>query len=213
MKRKQYSFEAAHEYFFLSPCPKEQLPEELRKTGCRPTLHLLRRDLEHLYKPEREFYDVEADKHKAPFLACIGIMSGFDMLSKFYAPMKQKKQNNRKRFVTFATKIAKHNKRDANLMWDLRNALAHSYSLTLRGKNPGARITLTTGAQEGHWVTRTYRGGQRYLTVNFWELKSAFLKAITAYRDELLAPTRKTLRTRFTDYFNSDGYITVRKGK
>lgn len=206
--KKAYTFEEAHKAFFLPPCPIDSLPDELKESGCRPTLHLLRRDLEHLYKTEAEFYDAEADKHKAPFLACIGIMSGFDMLSQFYAP---KDRNNRKRFVAFLTKVAGHKKRNANLMWDLRNALAHTYSLVLEGHNPKARITLTTGAQEGYWVTRTYRGGRRYLTVNFWEFKDAFLKAVASYRDELKIEKRSKLRARFTRRFNSHGYITILK--
>lgn len=178
----------------------------LKNSGCRPTLHLLRRDLEHLYKPEGDYYDVEVDKHKAPFLACIGIMSGLDMLSQFFAP---ENENNRQRFVTFLTSIAGFKRRDANLMWDLRNALAHSYSLVLGGKNPNARIALTTGAQEGYWVTRKYRGSRRHLTVNFWELKQAFLKTANAYRDVLLDASRRTLRSRFLQRFNSAGFITV----
>lgn len=206
--------------FFLPPCEVERLPSALQTSGRRPILHLIRRDLERVYHAEKILWPVNDTPHGPPFLACSGILSGFDLLVRFFvsdqARSKQKivKLGNGDRFARFLTKYARIRRADAEFLWAFRNALSHSYGIMLDGpKFAGVGVTLATGTQEAGWVTKktVQRKGKkiRKFIVNMWELKDLFLKTVD--RCESVARDRKNraIRRRFRNRYSTHGFIFV----
>ena len=204
--RSKKIFDEAFRYCFLQPCPVNRLPEKLQVSGERPVLHLIRRDLQQLYSNETENPPQE-DKYRAPFLACIGIMSGIDLLSKFYDH--RKSTGNRERFCNFLKQMGMLSEHDASLMWALRNALTHSYSLALEGPFTSTSVTLTTGpCPERFFIRETVGERHRYI-IYFSGLRSLFLLLIDSYKACLSNPNNEQLRSRFLKRYNSHGYIVV----
>ncbi len=210
----------AVEKFFLPPCPKEKLPPALRQSGERPILHLLRRDLEQLYRKE-EFRTPDRlnDMHGPPFFSCIGILSGIDTLARFVtaeADRKGKKVGEGRKFQSFLKKIIGMHKYDARIIWALRNALSHSYIPRLDDPlYKTVRVIISDGTMQDHWLTRGYirkgRQRQRVFTINLWELKELFLgHIIPRAREALKNPKSRMLRKRFVHRYETHGRIYVR---
>lgn len=188
----------------MKPCQVNQLPQDLQNSGRRPVLHLLRRDLEHLYKEEHELYDAELARHKAPFLATIGILSALDLMAKFYgyaprphARTVRRRSINGLQFRTFLTHIGGLSRRDATLMWNLRNSLIHSYTLRLAKPHSRAGVSITTGPDHASWYVRQRAGRRPCFIVNMWGLKKLLLATVAGYQSALSDQRRRTLRQRF----------------
>lgn len=158
--------------FFLPPCPVSQLPDDLKDSGERPTLHLLRRDLQELYREERFFEPDNADKHKAPYLAAMGIFTGLDLMAKFYS----RNPKNGKVFKGFLSRVCGARSADACFMWELRNALHHSYSLHLQTQRQ-LKFTTAPFSAGQNWHTMS----EGYSVINFWGLKWHFLQSINSF--------------------------------
>lgn len=212
--------EDAIEKFFLPPCAIEALPTELRESGERPILHLLRRDLERLYRRE-EFLapDTRDDMHGPPFFASLGILAGIDTLARFVTPelnRKGKRIREGDKFQSFLTRIVGMRKYEARIMWALRNALSHSYMLRLEDSlHKRARVILRDGTTEDYWLSRGFfrdgRERRRVFIVNLWELKRLFLEEIIpTAKAALQNPKSRTLRKRFIRRYETHGRIYAR---
>lgn len=185
------------EKFFLPPCSPSHLPGELRESGERPTLYLLRRDLENLYLRENEVNAGELRKHRAPYLASIGILTGVDLMSKFYS---NSVNQNQKWFIEFLVVIGEMPASDAEFLWEFRNALHHSYSLALKSSK---NIVFTTEINSLPW--HTIKLGNHI--VNLWGLKRVFLNLAEKYRAKLADDAG--LRERFCRWYDKAGAIFV----
>jgi len=185
------------EKFFLPPCSPTHLPGEMKQSGERPTLHLLRRDLEHLYLQENESDASELQKHRAPYLASIGILTGIDLMSKFYS---NSAKQNRKWFVEFLVDIGELQGSDAEFLWEFRNALHHSYSLALKSSQ---NIVFTTEINGLQW--HTLKAGNH--VVNLWGLKRLFLGLAKKYSTKLA--TDRGLLAKFEVWYEKAGAIFV----
>lgn len=204
---------------FLAPCEVTDLPEDFKKSGVRPTLHLLRRDLVRLYHGEDVLWPMQT-QHGPPFLICIGMLAGIDMLARFlvaesiHRAGKAQKLGNGDRFKLFVRKIGRLRQYDADFLWAFRNALAHSYGIVLHGgKFEGAGVTLAAGTQEAKWVTKSWvqRKGKRVrrFVVNMWELKALFRQIIDRSERFLRDKKHRSARKRFRAYYESNGFIRV----
>ena len=192
----------AIEKFFLKPCAVNALPQELKDSGERPVLHLLRRDLQHLYLQEDVLQPNDQNEHKAPYLATMGILTGIDLMAKFYCGQGRKKASGRI-FKKFLIDIGELSSSEADFAWKFRNALHHSYSLHISERLLG-KIIFTT-AISGHASWHTSDGQIDY--INFWNLKALFLKLIVKYHERLR--TSITLKHKFADEYEQAGRIFV----
>lgn len=184
------------EKFFLPPCPVSELPQELVSSGERPVLHLLRRDLEHLYLKENRFGPDGNDTHKAPYLAAMGILTGIDMMAKFY--------NDSGRpgviFKRFLQEVCGVSYAEAKFAWEFRNALHHSYSLDL---GILSNTVFTTEVANVHWYSVS--NGEHRVTL--WGLKRFFFFAIEKYK--ALLTSNSGLRDNFEQHYLKSGRIFV----
>lgn len=186
------------EKFFLPPCDVHDLPSELLESGERPVLHLLRRDLEQLYLKENRFSSEVADQHKAPYLAAMGIFTGLDLMAKFYSD----KGFSGDVFKKFLIDVCAESSDEADFAWDLRNAIHHSYSLSLRLRK---NTVFTTKANAQVWHEQS--SGINY--VNLWGLKRFFFESIRKFKAMILADAN--LKARFVKKYQSVGRIFVLK--
>ncbi len=196
----QSTFEECLKKFFLSPCPITELPQKLQNSGERPTLHLLRRDLENLYRKEHFFKSDAEDRHKAPYLAAMGILTGIDLMAKF---IKSPSRESGAIFKNFLKTIGKKNDQEAKFMWELRNALHHSYSL--RVENHYLIIFTTAPYRES---TNWYSVEGTYRVVNFWGLKKQFIDLISLFQ-KYLSEGVPEIQEHFVKQYESTGRIFV----
>lgn len=186
------------EKFFLPPCDVADLDHELLESGERPVLHLLRRDLEHLYLKENLFSPTSLRRHKAPYLAAMGIFTGIDLMAKFYS----EKGMSGEVFKKFFIEVCGESFEDAEFAWEFRNALHHSYSLSLRFRK---NTIFTTAINGDGW--HTCRDGIH--CVNLWGLKKFFLLAVEKYKAKIYAD--ELIKNRFLKRYGSAGRIFVAK--
>jgi len=189
------------EKFFLPPCKPIELPEELQESGERSTLHLLRRDLENLYLEENDFGTIRSGQHKAPYLASMGILTGLDLMAKFF---NSSTERNRETFTNFLTLIGELSTSDATFMWEFRNALHHSYSLALKSSR---NIIFTTEVNNFSWHIVK---GENHI-INLWNLKLLFLNLAKTYKTKLLL--NEDLKSKFYERYNDAGCIFVQGQK
>lgn len=203
---------------FIAPCKPKELPGDLFD-GLRPTLHLLRRDLELLYRPEAVQY--ERDGLKPPFLVLTGMMTGFDLMSNLYWGEEElseetrsgnailKAANHPKRlseigskFRRFLSEVGGMDATQVKILWNLRGAVVHSYALAFRDEGfEDFEISVDEpGALLG------YRN-KRY-TINLWALKKEFLRLVAEFKLRLSSPDER-LESTFTNEMIQRGYIFV----
>lgn len=205
--------------FFLPPCEREQLPQELKDSGERPVLHLIRRDLEKLYDSEAVYQTSDPIKHGPPILASSGILTGLDLMSRFFIgdfrrTVKRKRVTDAARFKRFLVEIGGVRRPRARFLWAFRCAIAHSYGLVLRGRGfTKAQIVLTTGAQQRDWLTEDKLSApgkyRRRYTVNLWLLKKLFHGVIEKAELALTDERRKHIRKRFHSHYKTHGATFV----
>lgn len=203
--------------FFIAPCDISVLPSEMQKTGERPLLYLIRRDLEKIYRKEQFLEPSQFDEHGPPFLACLGMMAGIDLIARFYIRLTRngRRTHSGDIFKEFLRRIVKLKKREAEFLWAFRNSLAHSYGLTLEDSYSGDSVEVASGTQEGSWLTKRRRQRNRkkiwQYVVNLWELKSLFLhKVIPKARQVAENPENKTIQRRFLRRYIESGRIFTR---
>lgn len=106
----------------------------------------------------------------------MGMLAGFDLLAKFFAGSDDVGKVGA-RFTAFVREFAVTDPSDADVVYQLRNALLHSFGLYSRSKNRIYRFTLTNKVGTAlvlHTPPDEYR-------VDLSTLHRAFEKAIAAY--------------------------------
>lgn len=185
------------EKFFLPPCAVLELPQELRTSGERPVLHLLRRDLEHLYLKENRFGADGDDAHRAPYLAAMGILTGIDLMASFYSTEGRPGVI----FKKFLLEVCAVPQAEAIFTWKFRNALHHSYSLDLGILE---NTVFTTEVNNNPWHTIN---GRTHHVVNLWGLKRFFFFAVEKFKFKLAAD--QALVAHFEERYRKSGRIFV----
>jgi len=108
------------DFFFKKP---EDFPSD---DGNYSILHLLRRDVLTCFKVNPN--NGEKIEYQALWPGVMTIFAGIDLLSKFYVGDYSTK-NVRAKFKNFVKNFLNVNENDAEILWQLRNALVHSFSL------------------------------------------------------------------------------------
>lgn len=203
---------------FIEPCEPRKLPKFLFP-GLRPTLHLLRRDLEQLYCAEDVKYKKEG--LKPPFLVLSGILTGMDLMSNLYCGEEElnedvirgnrilREAGNPRRLSEFGSKFQKFLREvggmsdvEARLLWNLRSSVAHSYALAFRDKGfEDFEISI-------EYPDKLLRYEKCRYTVNLWNLKASFLEAVRIFKVKLESADA-VQREIFTGEMVSRGYIYI----
>jgi len=166
--------------FFIPPCDPSALPVHLRDTGRRPILHLLRRDLTQLYGDETDFGE-HGFAVKAPVLASLGIFSGIDLMSKLSCPNELESQNGNRFKWAIEKYSVQQNDWHKRFLWELRNAVAHNYSMKLDSKEFSGTFRFSLNALPQDWIAVN---GSIY-TVYLFGLKDLFLAMIRKFQEAL----------------------------
>lgn len=182
--------------FFLGPRLPKRLPKRLRESGHRSLLHLLRRDLEKLYGPENYFGVSKRVRHKAPVLAALGMLVGIDLMSTFSCPDEMRHKVGA-RFDWFTRKFSTQDQEwKFEFLKELRNALAHRYSMRVRRHG---KYRFSTDTDYEDWVVLA----DGWHIINLWGLKDLFLQVVNRFKTIL--DSDQILRKRFLERYQTDG--------
>ena len=169
------------ERFFLPPskkCPDER----------RPLLYLSRRDLVKLYGNE----DSNLKRNvTSPLLTSLGIMVGFELLTKIWAGEPRVYNNTIKGFFKSALGLSEN---EAEALTQFRHAIAHGYGLKAKPRKSRYYyyFTLSDSKAENQFLKETKL---RHFSINVWALKSFFISSIANYKKILLID--KALKAKF----------------
>ncbi len=169
------------------------------KATAQSTLHLLRRDIIQCLgrnpttgQPMMDF--------PALWPATIGILIGIDLLAKHFAGS-DKKGTAGKHFRSFFDKyFPTQTSDDAEVIWQLRNALIHSFGMRSYHAKSGKDYKFRMDVRSGALIERTHD----YL-ISLPTLHSCFESAIRNYREELNADSK--LQANFTKMFALYGSV------
>ena len=117
--------------------PSQSLPDK-----GTPLLYLIRKDLEEQYGSEAN----SGGTCRSPLLTCLGIMIGFDLLSKMWSGNHQAEM---KELIEFLEKIAGQSPDQADALAQFRHALVHGYRLSVRKKKGQEIFTFQISDQAG----------------------------------------------------------------
>ena len=141
-------------------------------------LVFLRHDLKSLYGPEDSF----GGQLSMPLLAALGMLSGIELLSKYWCGKTRVGQAD---VIAFLTRVAGLSQSDAETLIQLRNSLAHGYALGTRRKvdnRPYSFSLDTTGTGQGPIMRCSTPDSY---VVNIWSLKRLFIDAAERCRAAL----------------------------
>jgi hypothetical protein len=141
-------------------------------------LYFIRRDIRICMRDPKE-----SDPHPALFAATMLVFAGIDLLGKFLAGEDSfKKGKPGKRFRRFFTRYFQTvSPDDAKIIYQLRNALMHSFGLYSRDNGNEYHFILSTGTG-GPLIT--HQGSDHYL-VDLRTLQDLFQNAIKEYHKDL----------------------------
>jgi len=174
--------------FFTDPAVEPSIP------GTFSVLYLLRRDISLCIR-----------KRRALWLGAMGTLAGIDLLAKFLAGSDQTRRVG-ERFRAFIDEYFKPlGSDDAETIYQLRNALLHSFGLYSSSGQKEYRFTvlcepLNTGLVQSRPTASQYM-------VNLWLLHAEFEKAIARYKADLGAD--QGLRDKFGAMFPKYGTTGV----
>ena len=155
-------------------------------TGIRPLLFLLRRDLQGQYLKEEE--SPVNDGIRSPLLTCLGIMIGFELMTKLWSGRLEFDRKLTKKFLMRIPSTGfRLNADQAEALIRFRNAIAHSYSLTDMDRN-GQKYRFKVDAnhlRENEVIAVIPRANERQVYINAWWLKKMFLDSVCQYRHKL----------------------------
>lgn len=160
-------------------------PSERPSDERRPLLYLLRRDLKDQYGGENE--QVESVQIKSPLLICLGIMVGFELLTKMYSGKHEfEKSGEGKREVKkFMLDILEIGGQEAGALIKFRNSLAHSYGLGI-GKNQTLTVDDDAQSASREVSVNNLGGNKQEIYINVWHLKELFVQAVATYKNRLV---------------------------
>ena len=167
---------------FMCPSLDRGRYDEKFGTGIRPLLFLLRRDLQGQYRREEE--DPINDGIKSPLLTCLGIMVGFELLTKLWSGQFEVVRNTSKKFLR---EILSLDEAQAEALVRFRNAIAHSYSLTdVTRDGTKFRFKVDADDQRASDAIRVVpNGNEKEVYINAWWLKKLFLESVQKYKFKL----------------------------
>lgn len=226
MEQSTFTFKQHLEFCFLPPCPPSNLPPALHSQSLRPVLHLLRRDLEGVYGPEREKFIKKS--MKPPLIVLLAMLCGFDLLAAMLCGEDPIDEDERKaqvllnangfsikiyqinrKYQLFLREIAGLSEQEATLLLVLRNSLAHTYSLNV-SKKAYRNNSVTTDPPTGQLISILGSSTKKKYIVSLWDLKSCFLKSITDFRRHLeSSPPESAVRSKFLNHMKESGYIQI----
>ena len=200
------------QWFFRNP---RQAP---RKGDSLSPLYLLRRDIETCFGIDPntglQMRPVDDANHteiycKAIWPGTMAILTGIDLLAQFLEGSDRsggKGNRNRKhsvswRFKKFARKYMQMTKEEANLIYQLRNSLLHSFSLYSEEKGQKGRIKainyfIIYQGLEDLIVTKH----EKICYINASCLYLRFNNAIVEYFSHLNSPSRRGYKTRIANF-------------
>jgi hypothetical protein len=167
----------------------------------RGVLYLLRRDLTELYGAEEE---IPSATLRAPMLACIGIMTGLDLMSKLATNELSKGRVGFKRFVKTYGGLPPM---DAEVVYRLRCAQTHAYCLidideranteycfVLDPDHPDESMIQAQPSKEADGCR------QETFRINFWELKRFFCACVGRFERAIRDPGESSTGPRLTSF-------------
>jgi len=183
--------ESDKDMFFRNPVEEPNLPGKLS------VLYLLRRDIEHCITTQQMIWP-----------ATMAILAGIDLLGKFHAGEDNTGKGagkGGKRFKNFVTQyfVDSLSLDDAEIIYQLRNALLHSFGLYSNANNKEYRFTLVF-TEESPWIQRL--PGNVYL-ISITVLHKKFEIAIERYHIALKADN--DLQDKFTKMFPNYGAVDL----
>ena len=170
---------------------------EPSRSGRFGVLYLLRRDIRECVL-----------KGKILWPATMAILAGIDLLGKFYAGGHTIRKV-RARFTSFVDKyFAPISDDDAETIYQLRNALLHSFGLYSRSRTNHYFFSLTLPRVDP-WIQRDPPNSDKYL-ISIAALYDKFETAVERYRTEL--ETNSELQNNFHNMFQNYGAVGRQTG-
>jgi hypothetical protein len=149
-------------------------PNEECADDRRPLLYLLRRDLQNQYGKEAH----PPSKVFSPLLTGLGIMVGFEVLTKLWTGNHDVRTE---QIEEFFKNICSLPEGKAIALAQFRHALAHGYRLqTLRHRDWQMYSFSVSDVPDGKECIADL--GSYFFEVNLWRLKDLFITAIKKYR-------------------------------
>ena len=167
--------------FFRNPL---EVPES---SGTFGVLYLLRRDI-----------NVCFDKKIATWPATMAILAGIDLLGRFHEV--EDTSSVGKRFRGFVKKYFDISRDGAETIYQLRNALMHSFGLYSKG----CRFSLIN-TETDSLIQRSLDG--KYVRINIRALKKEFEAAIERYQADVRANSE--LQKKFEKMYSDYGAINI----
>ena len=137
-------------------------------------LYLLRRDLQNQYGQECN----SPVRLKSPLLTCLGIMVGFELLTKLRSG---NHEADSKLFENFLNKVAQLQKPNSVALVQFRHAIAHGYRLGTKRKADNKFYSFVVDDSSNCRECIREVDSQKFL-VSIWKLKELFLYSINAYK-------------------------------
>ena len=137
-------------------------------------LYLLRRDLQNQYGQECD----SPVRLKSPLLTCLGIMVGFELLTKLWSG---NHEADSKLIENFLNKVAQLQKPNSVALVQFRHAIAHSYRLGTKGKKDNKFYSFVVDDLSNCCECIREVDSQKFL-VSIWKLKELFLYSVKAYK-------------------------------
>lgn len=179
-----HTIDSALALFFQEP----QIPPTI--PGTMGVLYLLRRDIAHCI-----------DNNVALFPATMALFAGIDLLAKFYAGSDEAGQVGPRFRIFIIRYFSDLADDDAEVLYQLRNALLHSFGLYSRTRTREYSFNI------GPASNLINRAGNNTYFVNPWMLRVRFDEAIQQYRTDLDIDTM--LQSNFQNMFPTYGTIIV----
>ena len=139
--------------------------------------------------------------HRALWPAAMALLAGVDLLAKFYVGSDDLGAVG-DRFRLFVEKFFRINAGDEELIYQLRNALLHSFGLFAKSRKAEFRFGLSNGSP----ILVTRYPNDQYL-VDLSALHTEFDFAVEAYRKALLGS--ETLQVNFEKMFPNYGSVRI----
>lgn len=188
-------FEKKNEIFFQYPKEKKEIP------NTYGTLYLLRRDIYRCMG-----YDVDTSIKKSEAIIWPGamtVLAGIDLLGKFYAGSDERNKVS-ERFIAFYGEYI--DDENAEIIYQLRNSLLHSFGLLSKSKNKTYRFRV--GASRDNLVKLLSESfNEIYYQIDLYTLWDKFEEGIIKYRNDLL--NKEQLRANFSIMFGDYGSIRI----
>lgn len=172
--------------FFTDPQVEPSIPGEFS------TLYLLRRDAKSCLE------------HGIQWPGAICVMAGIDLLGKFFDGS-DSVAGSGERFRTFAGKYLHLSASDPEALYQLRNALLHSFGLFSATKTTNYQFQLRA---EGNLAPLVEHLPRSVVKIDLLSLRQGFEAAVNEYRNDL--QTDRKLQKNFHVMFQRYGRIPIR---